>query len=160
MRRKSHSKQTYQIHWRSVQETRYQSCHSTTNRRKYTGNHRQSTTREGYNFRTLEKYHQDNGTWPLLDEPWLYLDSRAFGEGPHVEAILDGTYVCPDNTDPAVKTFLIHLQQPTTVSDKEPPTMLSLAAYRESWKIFKENMSSQGPHIRIYKAAAHQSFLG
>ena len=29
-----------------------------------------------------------------------------------------------------------HLQHPTTVSDEEPPTLTSLSAYRESYKIF------------------------
>ena len=37
---------------------------------------------------------------------------------------------------------------------------MSLAAYRESWKIVKENKSSQGPHIIMYKVAAHNPLLG
>ena len=42
----------------------------------------------------------------------------------------------------------------------EPPNMIPLAAYRESCKIFKENMSSQRPHIIIYKAAEQLPLLG
>ena len=53
----------------------------------------------------LKKYHYTKGVCQWLDEPWLYLDIRYFGEGPRIESIIDGTYVCPDNTDPAVKTF-------------------------------------------------------
>ena len=36
---------------------------------------------------------------------------------------------------------------------------MSQAAYRESWKIAKENRSSQGPHIVMYKAAAQHPLL-
>ena len=36
---------------------------------------------------------------------------------------------------------------------------MSLAAYREYWKIVKENTSSQGPHIEMYKAAAQHPLL-
>ena len=107
----------------------------------------------------MKKYHHTKGACPLLNDPQLYLDIEAFGEGPHVEDILDNTDVCPDNIYPAVKTLLIHQQRPKTVSDKELPTLMSLAAYRESWKIVKKNMSSQVPHIRIYKSALHQPLL-
>ena len=58
------------------------------------------------------------------------------------------------------KKILRHLQRPTTVSDKETSTLISLASYIESWKIFKENMSSQIPHLGMYKAAAQHSLLG
>ena len=101
----------------------------------------------------LKKYHQTKGACPLLDESWIFRNIGAFGEGPQVEAILDGTYVCPDNYYQAMKTFLKHLQRPNTVSNKEPPTLMSLAAYRESWKTVKENTSLQRPHIGMYKAA-------
>ena len=35
-----------------------------------------------------------------------------------------------------------------------------MADYKESWKIVRENKSSQRPHIRMYKAAAQQPLLG
>ena len=85
----------------------------------------------------MKKYHQTKGAFLLLDDPWLYLDIGDFVEVPHVEAIIDGTYVCQDNTDTEVKMFLRHLQIPKTVSDKDPPTLMSLAAYREYFKIVK-----------------------
>ena len=47
----------------------------------------------------LKNYHQNKGGHPLLDGHRLYRDIGAFGEGIQVEAILDGTYVFPDNTD-------------------------------------------------------------
>ena len=68
--------------------------------------------------------------------------------------------MCPENTYLAVKTFLRHLKLPTTVSGKDPPTLMSLAAYRESWEIFKETTISQGPHIGMYKTAAQHPLLG
>ena len=52
------------------------------------------------------------------------------------------------------KKFLRQLQHPNTVSNKEPPTLTSLSDYREYWKRIKENMSSQGTHIGMYRAAA------
>ena len=35
-----------------------------------------------------------------------------------------------------------------------------IVAYRESWKIVKYTRSPQGPHIGMYKIAAHQPLLG
>ena len=35
-----------------------------------------------------------------------------------------------------------------------------LAAYRESWKIAKENKSSHEPHIRMYKVMEHHPLIG
>ena len=62
-----------------------------------------------------KKYHQTKGACLLLDDPRLYRDIGDFGEGKQVEAIMDGTYVCLDNTHQSVKTFLRHLQYPNTV---------------------------------------------
>ena len=90
----------------------------------------------------VKKYHQIKGACLLFDETRLYLDIRDFGEGPQVEAIMDGTYICPENTGPEVKKLLRNLQRSTTVSDKEPLTLMSLDAYRESCEIVKENISS------------------
>ena len=90
----------------------------------------------------------------------MYLDIGAFVEVPHVEAILDGTYVCPNNTNQALNTFLRHLQRPNTVSNKEPSTLMSLATYIESWKTIKEHTSLQGPHIGTYKVSDQHPLLG
>ena len=65
-----------------------------------------------------KKYHQTKGACLLLDDPRLYRDIGDFGEGKQVEAIMDGTYVCPDNTDQAVKAFLGNLQCQNNVSNK------------------------------------------
>ena len=51
----------------------------------------------------MKKYHQTELACPLIDDPQLYLFIGAFGEVPQVEAILYGTNVCPDDTDPEVK---------------------------------------------------------
>ena len=53
-----------------------------------------NSTREGYNCRKFEKYHETERVCPLLDDSQLYLDIGVFGEGTQVEAILDGKYVC------------------------------------------------------------------
>ena len=108
----------------------------------------------------MKKYHQNEGSCPLLDDPWLYLAIGALGEGPQVEDSLDGTYGYPDNTNISIKTFLRHLQRTKIVSDKEPLTLMSLAAHRESWKIIKENKSSQGSQIGMYKSAEQHPLLG
>ena len=64
-----------------------------------------------------ENYHQTEEPCPLINDPWLYLDIEASSECPQVKAILEGTYVCLDNTYPYVKKYFRHLQLPTTVSD-------------------------------------------
>ena len=52
---------------------------------------------------SVKTYHRTKVACPLLYEPQLYLDIWAIDEGPQVEAIIDGTYVCPDDPYPAVK---------------------------------------------------------
>ena len=91
---------------------------------------KENTTRKGYYGRKFEKYHHTEGSCTLLHDPCLYWDIKALREVSQVEAILDGTYACPDNNYTSVKTFLRHLQRPATVSDKYPPTLMSLANYR------------------------------
>ena len=108
----------------------------------------------------MKKYHKTKGACLLLDEPQLYCNIRALNEGTQVESSIDGTYVYPDDIYPAAKKNLRHLQRQAAVSGKEPPTLISLAAYRESWEIVKENTYSQGHHIGIYKAAAQHPLLG
>ena len=54
----------------------------------------------------MKKYHQHEGACPLIDDPILYRYIGAFGEVPQVESIIYGTYVFPDNTSQAVKTFI------------------------------------------------------
>ena len=51
----------------------------------------------------VKKYHQIEGSCMLLDDHQLYLVIGDFDEVPQVEAILDGTYVWPDDTYPEVK---------------------------------------------------------
>ena len=108
----------------------------------------------------MRNYHQTKGACLLLDDPRFYSNIKALGEFTKEEAILDGTYVYTDDICPSVKTISRHLQQKLTVSGKEPPTLMSLDAYRESWKIVKENTLSQGPHIGMYKATAQHLLLG
>ena len=79
----------------------------------------------------MKKYHQTKVACPLLHDIRLYLDIGDFGEGPHVEYIIDGKYVCPENTYPKVNTFIMHIQRQTTVSGKKPRTLMSLAIYRK-----------------------------
>ena len=98
----------------------------------------------------MKKYHQTKRAYQLLDEPWLYLDIGDFGEGPQVEYIVDGTYVCTDNTDPAVKKIVRHIQLPPTVWSNKHTTLMILAKYM-SWK---------GPHIGIYKATGQYPLQG
>ena len=86
----------------------------------------------------MKKYHQTKGACPLIDDHCLYIYIGAFGEGPQVESILDGKYVFPDNTNQSVKIFMRHLKRPNTVLNKEYPTLMSLADYRQSWKTVKE----------------------
>ena len=86
----------------------------------------------------VKKYHHNEESCPLLDDPRLYSYIGDFIEGPQIEAILDDKYVCPEDKYPLVKKILRHLQRPSTVSGKEPPTLMILAEYREYWKIVKE----------------------
>ena len=50
----------------------------------------------------LKKYHQTKGTFPLLDDPRLYSDIGSLSEGPEVEALIYGLYVCPNDTEQEV----------------------------------------------------------
>ena len=77
----------------------------------------------------MKKYHQTEGAFPLLNDPRFYSDIGSLGEGPQVEAVLGDTYVCPDDIYLEIKTLLGHLKLPPMVSGKEPPTLMSLAAY-------------------------------
>ena len=97
----------------------------------------------------MKRCHQTKRACPLLDDPRLYPDIGSFGKVPQVETICDGMYVCPDDIDPEVKTFLRYLQLPPTVLVKETPNLIIFAAYRESWEIFKEIMSSKVPHVAM-----------
>ena len=66
----------------------------------------------------------------MLDEPWLYLDIRDLIEGPHVEAIIDGPYVCPDGTYPEVEDYYGTYNTHRPFQIKEPLTLMSLTKYR------------------------------
>ena len=68
--------------------------------------------------KTLKKYHQTKGACALIDDPWWYVDIAFFGEGAHVEAITDGTYILPEKTNQVVNTLLIRLQRPNNFSNK------------------------------------------
>ena len=66
----------------------------------------------------LKKYHQIEGACQLLGDPRLYRDIGSFGEVTQVEAILNGMYVCPDNSNQVVNKLLRQLQLQNTVSNK------------------------------------------
>ena len=77
-----------------------------------------NSTGEDYNGIKREKQHQTKVACPLLDDPRLYLDIGTIGEVTQVKGIIDGPYVCPEDINSAVNTFLRHTQLPENVSSK------------------------------------------
>ena len=109
---------------------------------------------------TTRILHQNKVSCPLLDYTRLYLDLRQYVNGTSVLTIIDGTYQCPGGTTPVFITFFRHLQIPPSVSITTSTNLQSVLESCDSWKSVKENTSSHGPHIGMYKAEAQYPQLG
>ena len=114
------------------------------------------TTKNGIEEILLEtakiKLHQAEGSSQLL-EAFLQKDIGKFGEGPKVEAILDGTYIPPEGTSDATKDFLKACKRPDDFEPTPPMTEVeSFLSWRDSWKIRKEKTMTFNEHLGHYKA--------
>ena len=96
------------------------------------------------------KYHQIENFCPLLFGE-LLRDIGLLGDGPHVDNILNGLYIIPDEADDGTRLYLQSLVRPATF---RPSThQYGLEDFKTSWKRTKERTSSHGPaHFGHYKA--------
>ena len=102
------------------------------------------------------KYHQTENWCPLL-KGQLLEDIGILGDGPAVESILSGTYVCPEDTPPVVRLWLENLVIKDTESKTE--TLQTFREYRQGWKYAREFTSSGELHFGHFKAEAEHDML-
>ena len=107
---------------------------------------------EKYIIRENEKkFHQTENRCPLLHGR-LYKDIGVMGDGPKVEAILQGTYKPPQGTSDTTKRWLKRM----AIKDKTKlrTAKTSLSEYRRGWKLIKEQTASGELHMGHFKAGS------
>ena len=102
------------------------------------------------------KYHQTENRCPLL-KGQLLEDIGLLGDGPEVEAILNGTYKCPEGTPMAVQLWLntMHIEQ----TEEREPIIQTLQEFRRGWRKVKEFTSSGDLHFGHFKVEAEHDML-
>jgi len=90
----------------------------------------------------------------------LAVDVDPFGCGPAAKSILEGTYICPPDTDDYTRQFIDALRWPA-LRPELISTILSPDAFCAHWKRARERTSSSisGLHFGHYKAAAKSTDL-
>ena len=83
---------------------------------------------------------------PFMIDP-LYNCVGPLGFGPASKEILDGTFICPEGTDPHAKKLIDALQRPANV--QEQPLTFSLPTYKRRWKRSREGTAS-GPSVQKF----------
>jgi len=91
---------------------------------------------------------------PFLHSPLLQ-DVGFLGCGEAAQAILDGSYQCPPNTDEYTRLFIEALRWPASLPDLIS-TILNEEAFSAHWRKARETTSSSfsGLHFGHYKSAA------
>jgi hypothetical protein len=92
----------------------------------------------------------------------LSVDLGLYGKTSAAQAILDGTYEPPPDTDPYAVELLASLRTPQIVLSKGPVTTdLTLVEHKQGWKRQKEATASEptGLPVSHYKAAAQDVTL-
>ena len=102
------------------------------------------------------KYHQTEKTCPLL-QGQLLEDIGLLGDGPKVDAILNGTYIPPPETSHAVKKWLQNLHIPNR--DEREAALTTIHQYKRGWKLAREHTASGNLHFGHYKACAMHDML-
>jgi len=88
------------------------------------------------------------------------VDFGSLGEGPEIDAVLNGTYVPPAHSTQATKDFLAACKrpdQPASISCE--PTVSRFKDYAHSWKCRKEKATSANQHLGHYKACMIHTWL-
>jgi hypothetical protein len=105
-----------------------------------------------------DKIQSSKGT-PFLQEPLL----SEFGDmanTPAADAVLQGSYVAPDGTDPHARLLLSALATPTAISSNtgnfRPRRHITPETHIKGWRRAKERTSSgmSGLHFGVFKANA------
>jgi len=127
------------------------------------GSHSDLTERHGMEATVImeneRKYHQTEGGSQLLDDVF-WVDFSSFGEGPAIDAVLNGTYEPPAHSTQATKDFLAACKkpdQPASISCE--PTVSRFKDYVHSLIHRKENTTSANQHLGHYKACMKHMWL-
>ena len=147
------------IYWREIQNNGTSFFHRYPKLWNCRRNQSEGTIGNNINKENTKKFHQTEGSGPLIDDPRLYLDLGQYRHGPSVPKVLYGIYKCPNDTTTYVVTLLCHIQIPPLVSITTPSTLKSPLEFRNYWKMVKENTSFHGPHIGMYKDASEHPQL-
>jgi len=97
------------------------------------------------------KYHQTEGGSQLLDDVFR-VNFGSFGEGPEIDAVLNGTYELPAHVSQATQDFLAACKRPDQPAPTPcEPTISCFKDYVHSWKCRKEKTTSAHQHLGHYK---------
>jgi hypothetical protein len=88
---------------------------------------------------------------PFMQSP-LQQHFSTFYDTPHVDQIMAGTYIPPEDTDPYAKIFIKYLKRPPSLPDIS--STWTMEQYRISWKRRREKTSSgdASTHMGHFKA--------
>jgi hypothetical protein len=108
----------------------------------------------------ISRFSQSYGT-PPLREP-LLSELGIWGDGPAVEAILQGTYEPPDDIDNFTRKLLKEMKMPEAIRNRDivHPVVTS-QIQQDAWKKQKEmtSASSSSPSFSHYKATSNDAIL-
>lgn len=106
------------------------------------------------------KKHQTEGGIQLLDEIFT-VDLGRFGEGPHTNDVLDGTYTPPITATKATVDFLQECKRPSNYAPTLdlPPIIDRYNSIEHSWKLRKEKNYTYNYHMGHYTAVMKHDFL-
>ena len=106
------------------------------------------------------KMHQTEGGSQLLDDQ-LIADLGRFGEGPHSNDVLEGTYIPPITATEATVDFLKACKKPPNYkpSQHQAPIIKRFNTIKHSWKLRKEKTCTYNQHMGHYKAVTKYDYL-
>lgn len=96
-----------------------------------------------------QKYHQTEQSCPFFSKE-LRSDFGDFGEGPAMQAVLEGTYKISPSIDQYTADYIMACQ---SLPRKPAPFLRSPLDFKNSWKKMNEKTSSRRLHFGHFKAA-------
>ena len=106
------------------------------------------------------KMHQTEGGSQLLEDEFI-ADLGRFGEGPHSNNVLEGTYIPPITATEATVDFLKACKKPPNYKPPphQTPIIKRFNSIKHSWKLRKEKTCTYNQHIGHYKAIMQHDYL-
>ena len=106
------------------------------------------------------KMHQTEGGSQLLEDEFI-ADLGRFGEGPHSNNVLEGTYIPPITATAATADFLKACKKPPNYKPPphQTPIIKRFNSIKHSWKLRKEKTCTYNQHIGHYKAIMKHDYL-